>query len=73
MMPNENCLEGWKCPECRSDGPFQIAATCWVTMYDDGADDSHDFEYDDSNTAICVGCSLAGTVGVFMGREEVAA
>jgi hypothetical protein len=37
-MTNTNCLAGFECPKCKSDGPFRITVQHIVLMYDDGTD-----------------------------------
>lgn len=58
--PNENCLEGKKCPKCGSYGPFQITATSVFEMHDDGTDNHGDVEFDGSAPSSCPSCSHTG-------------
>ena len=71
--PNENCLEGMKCPECESFGPFKIEATKvgMVTVYDDGTEDDHegDMKWKDSSPCECTDCGHEATVAEFNGEE----
>ena len=66
-MANENCLEGMRCPKCRSEGPFRIVATCWVEVHDNGIEHSYDHEWEDLSSCICAdpGCLYIGKVGGF--------
>lgn len=61
-MPNENCLKGMKCPGCGSEGPFEIAATAWFTVVDDGTEDHKDVEWDEHSSVHCPCCSFSGRV-----------
>lgn len=70
-MSNTNCLEGFACPSCRSEGPFRIEAKCLVSVRDDGIDaDETDFEWDDDSFCGCMACSHAATVAGFTGKSE---
>lgn len=62
---NTNCLEGMECPECKSNGPFKIAATALFTLYDDGTDEFGDLEYDDGSYCECPQCGFDGIVDDF--------
>lgn len=65
-MANENCLQGFRCPSCESEGPFKIEARVLVTVYDDGTDDSgSDTEWDDGSYCECFNCGKRGTVKDF--------
>ena len=63
--PNTNCLEGMKCPECGSFGPFAIAAMVIVEVHDDGSHEYGSNEWEDDSCCSCVDCSHVGTVGTF--------
>ena len=67
--PNINCLEGMRCPSCKSYGPFlfTVSATCLVS--DDGTDDFYDVEWDDHAWAGCKQCEYQGTVSDFYEEE----
>ena len=41
-MTNTNCLEGFECPKCKSDGPYKITARHVVLMHDDGTEFDED-------------------------------
>lgn len=66
--PNENCLEGWQCPDCKSWGPFSVEARCRIIVEDDGTDtdwDNGDVEWDRGSIAQCVQCDKTATVDYF--------
>ncbi len=65
--PNINCLEGKECPNCGSYGPFEVAATMWVLLCDNGTDDAEDgtVEYDNNAPAKCCECDYEGVFGDF--------
>lgn len=68
--PNENCLEGMRCPECGSFGPFKILASKsgMVEVSDDGTDDIQgNTEWDDDSTCECCECDHLSTVRKFSG------
>jgi hypothetical protein len=63
--PNENCLEGKKCPECDSYGSFDVRCSLWQNVADDGTDYPHDkmlgdVEYDGNSDAKCCECGHEG-------------
>lgn len=69
--PNENCLEGMKCPKCGSFGPFNILVTQtgWTSVSDDGTDYiDGDTEWDNASPCEC-GCGHSATVAEFCGEE----
>jgi hypothetical protein len=65
--PNVNCLAGKRCPSCGSYGPFEVVATMWVLLYDNGTDDSKrgSAEYDDNAQTECCECGHEGIFGEF--------
>ncbi|MBE0626417.1 MAG: hypothetical protein IH606_16575 [Burkholderiales bacterium] len=65
--PNENCLEGMRCPQCKSFGPFLISADVLLSVSDDGAvlDDFANMEWEDSNDCRCPACDHEGVVSDF--------
>lgn len=67
ISPNSNCLEGKRCPECRSHGPFEVVARMRVLLYDNGIDDAKDgtIEYDGDARTICYSCRYEGQFGDF--------
>lgn len=62
---NGNCLAGLACPQCQSDGPFDIVAVTTATMYDDGCDATTGMEWDDTSACVCVSCRYGAQVGAF--------
>jgi len=67
VSPNVNCLEGKRCPNCGSYGPFEVVVSMRVLLYDNGSDDAEDgsIEYDDSALAMCPACRYEGKFGEF--------
>ena len=60
-MNNHNCLEGFKCPICGSEGPFIIEVKTQVMMYDDGSDDyTSDIHWDGDSYMRCYRCDEDG-------------
>lgn len=64
-MANENCLKGMRCSKCHSNGPFHIEAKTIVKVYDDGTDDTQDFEWGDDSWIQCGECEHTATVKDF--------
>lgn len=70
-MSNTNCLEGRRCPECGSEGPFAVFTHRWATLHDDGTDEPPkamgDTEYDETDRAHCQEsrCGYEGKWGDF--------
>ena len=65
-MSNTNCLEGMKCPKCRSEGPFRIVTKCWSVVSDDGVEECYDHDWDVNAPCLCANCFLDATVRQFM-------
>jgi hypothetical protein len=67
VNPNVNFLEGKRCPECGSYGPFEIVVTKRILLYDNGTDDAEDgtTEYGEDAPAMCVACEHEGELGDF--------
>ena len=66
-MANENCLTGFKCPECGHKDTFSIGGHAMFDVTDDGADvaQGYDIEWADEDVCICDKCHHVGTVGDF--------
>lgn len=70
-MPNDNCLEGFKCPECAHEDSFEIAVTISTTCHvtDDGTDDSdaddRSTEWEHDSDCKCTECDHEGVVSDF--------
>jgi len=61
--PNDNCLEGMKCPKCNSYGPFRIGISTVVIHGDDGIIDSpNDNHWDNTSFCGCCDCNYTATV-----------
>ena len=72
-MPNENCLYGMACPECESEGPFQIDCTATFTVYDDGTDlDYTGPDWDNDSHCSCCNCTFEGRVHNFKNEDTSA-
>jgi hypothetical protein len=65
--PNDNCLEGKRCPNCGSYGPFELVVSLRVLLYDSRTDDAEDgsVDYDDDAPTRCIDCQFEGTFGDF--------
>lgn len=75
VNPNENCLQGFECPECGSYGPFRIGATVSgeTLVMDDGTEGVEgDVEWSDDSTCRCTDCGHSSTVRNFRGNPEPA-
>ncbi len=68
-MANENCLEGLWCPNCGSDGPFEIHVKAWVKVYDDGTGAYSDVAWLDSDNIVCCCCHHGAIVADFREPE----
>ena len=55
-MANENCLAGYRCPKCGSYGPFNMSTHCTTVWFDEGTDESFDFEIDGRGFCHCLNC-----------------
>ena len=63
--PNNNCLDGFKCPECGSFEPFRITCTATIEMWDDGSDNHEGIDWEDDSPCLCLSCPHVGTVKTF--------
>lgn len=76
MGKNNNCLEGWKCPNCGHTDSFKVEVTrcLTVTLYDNGTDDSDsgggETTWENDSPAYCGECDTHATVAYFTGVEE---
>lgn len=57
---NSNVLEGSACPQCGSEGPFEIVADCYAIVSDNGVGDTRDFAWDESSLTRCTECDFKG-------------
>ncbi len=67
---NTNCLEGMRCPNCKSEGPFDIYAHSTFVFTDDGTDEFGDVEWDDDSPCECKECNFEGIAGDFRTNVE---
>ena len=67
VNPNVNHLEGRRCPNCGSYGPFEVVVLTRVLLYDNGCGDAEDGsnEYDDDSPAMCYACEHEARFGDF--------
>jgi hypothetical protein len=72
VSPNVNCLEGKRCPECGSYGPFVVLVSMRVLLYDSGTRDAKDGStwYDDGAPTKCDSCEYEGNFGDFDEKPE---
>ena len=63
--PNTNCLEGWKCPECGSFGPFNVVATSTFRLQDAGCVHFEGLDYETDDPVRCLHCDHGGIVATF--------
>lgn len=71
--PNQNCLDGMKCPNCGHFGPFDIYVTSsgYTRVTDDGTDEIEgSVEWEDSSSCRCPECRHEATVGDFLGKPK---
>jgi hypothetical protein len=73
-MTNTNCLEGMRCPQCGSEGPFRIRCEVLVLFEDDGSiEELSGSEWDDDSLCECAECDHSGAVKDFTIEETEAA
>ena len=67
INPNVNCLDGKRCPECGSYGPFELLVSMRVLLHDSGTEDAEDGStwYGDDAPTKCDSCGHAGEFGDF--------
>src|ERR1700693_2011776 len=72
-MPNTQYLEGFHCPKCGSESPFDIAVTIIKRVFDDGSETyGHaDEAWCDPSYCKCFKCNLTGIVANFRVRDHV--
>ena len=54
--PNDNCLLNMRCPNCGSLGPFWITVNASALMFDDGAEEYTEPEWDKDSYCYCPKC-----------------
>lgn len=68
-MANENCLAGWRCPECGHEDSFKVGITRSLVVHvtDDGTqDEGGDTEFNNDDDADCCSCLFSGIVHDFI-------
>jgi hypothetical protein len=65
-------LEGKRCPECGSYGPFEVLVSIRVLLRDSGIDDAEDGStwYDDDAPTKCDSCRYEGKLGDFNEKPQ---
>ena len=66
-MANENCLEGFKCPQCGNEDRFGIACEVVLEVTDEGTGEQlrNGHEWDNDSYCECRECLKAGKVKDF--------
>lgn len=64
-MPNDNALAGMRCPNCRSEGPFEVETICRGVWTDDGLEETTEPEFEDDAKMTCKSCKKTYTVAGF--------
>jgi hypothetical protein len=59
---NTNVLQGMRCPECGSLGPFRIEIITTALVFDSGVEDMGDNEWDNESACECIECGYDGIV-----------
>jgi len=67
-----NNLAGMQCPKCGHNAGFKIEATCLATVFDDGVDDSVEYDWSEHSGCRCNSCKHHGVVGDFQGSDVAA-
>lgn len=67
---NSNCLEGMRCPNCRSREPFAIYGKAWFKVYDDGSDTFESLEWSSRASCRCEECGYLATVKAFQIKRK---
>jgi hypothetical protein len=52
-MTNTNCLADMHCPDCKSEGPFEIYGAALFTVHDDGIAEYREAEWNDGSFCFC--------------------
>jgi len=64
-MTNTNCLNGMRCPKCKSFEPFKIEVKTTMKVFDDATDDHSDTEWNAASYCECCECGFFATVADF--------
>ena len=70
---NSNCLAGMRCPNCGSEGPFEIAVKASARMTDEGCEAVHEIDWTDASPVACVACKRMAPSAVFRGGRHLGA
>lgn len=62
---NDNCLAGFRCPECGEQDRFQIAIQSFADFDDTGSEVNGDCEFDGQSSCLCCNCKHSGVVNDF--------
>jgi hypothetical protein len=70
-MTNTNVLKDMKCPNCGSEGPFDMEGiTVFEDVEDNGTSTYLDVKFPDGAYVICDACECEGTYSGFRGKEH---
>lgn len=64
-MPNHNCLEGIRCPNCGHEDRFNIEVRCFAEFTDDDCETYGDNEWDEKSSIQCYECDHQGIIEEF--------
>ncbi len=65
-MTNENVLEGYACPKCHSEAPFDIdATTTFLRVDDDGHTETMGMDWNSESPFRCCTCGHCGSATSF--------
>ena len=70
-IPGENCLEGMRCPNCGSYGPFLIEIKTTALVCDDGIEEYGDAEWDADSWCTCQECMDSRKVFRFRESDRI--
>lgn len=62
---NTNCLEGIRCPNCGSLGPFLVISECLAIVADDGVEQTSDHDWSYSKVCACQDCWFEDAYSAF--------
>jgi len=66
---NNNCLAGYRCLRCGSEGPFNIETEDFIEWKDNGAAYCYEPEFKPGGTRTCSRCAYNG-YKTFVGKEK---
>jgi hypothetical protein len=70
---NTNCLEGLRCPNCRSSGPLYIEVNTTALVFDNGVEETQDHEWTPESACRCSCCGYSETIASFDAKKGGAA